>query len=447
MRLWLSGVLTNTNSKRIQKKEKWSDIISALNLDLSQPVNYVSAEQIKQISREEPRLMAKMDRYEQLPKVFRDNNVVLFPISRRGYAIVKGKGYHELEEITEKPATHVTQYPMPQSIANFESEQVFLNRVYSTGLIERFAKLSGLSAPLQIRIDTPSFDFRLDKSIISVDRAQIEIDAITENHDTLITIEAKIGVPATFNIRQIYYPFRTFLQKKKKVRNLLFCFEPVKSVYMFWEYEFSPYNIIDNIRLVQHKKYQIKVSKLLSAKQFQNVLPVKEKIKIPQADKIEKIIQFPLRIADGYDTSEKMRGVFGFTLRQSSYYRHAAEILGLVRNDRYRYKLTDRGEEYLRMPAEKKSNFICKLILEFPIINSIFLDVSSDPGKVISKHDIIQSLKRRSDITGDTLLRRTRTITSWFKWIRNNLGIVEVDTDGNIRFSRQMVRKVTKKRC
>jgi hypothetical protein len=43
--------------------------------------------------------MAKMDRYEQLPKVFRDNNIVLFPVSRKGYAIVKGKGYHELEEM------------------------------------------------------------------------------------------------------------------------------------------------------------------------------------------------------------------------------------------------------------------------------------------------------------------------------------------------------------
>jgi hypothetical protein len=131
-----------------------------------------------------------------------------------------------------------------------------------------------------------------------------------------------------------------------------------------------------------------------------------------------------------------MVGVFGFTIRQSSYYRHAAEILGLVRNDRYRYKLTDKGEEYLKLPAEKKSSFVCKLILEFPIINSIFLEISSDPSKLITKQDIVRLLKRQSDITGDTLLRRTRT---WFKWIRNNLGIVEVDMKGNVRFSRQMM--------
>jgi hypothetical protein len=117
--------------------------------------------------------MAKMDRFEQLYKIFKNNNLVLFPISRRGYAIVRGKGYHELEEITDKAATHITQYPMPQSIADFESEQVFLNRAYSTGLVERFAQLSGLSAPLQIRIDTPTFNFRLGKSTLCVSIADV----------------------------------------------------------------------------------------------------------------------------------------------------------------------------------------------------------------------------------------------------------------------------------
>jgi hypothetical protein len=320
---------------------------------------------------------------------------------------------------------------MPQSIADFESEQVFLNRAYSTGLIERFAQLSSLSAPLQIRIDTPTFNFRVGKSTLCVDRAQIEIDAITESPDTLVTIEAKIGISTTFNIRQIYYPFRTFLSKKKKVRNFLFCFEPVESTYMLWEYEFNPYDRLDCIRLVQCKKYQIRVSKSLSAKQFQNVSPVEEKIKIPQADKIEKIIQFPLKIAEGYDTSEKMMGVFGFTSRQSSYYRHAAETLGLVRNDRYIYRLTDRGEEYLRFPAEKKSSFICKLLLEFPIINSIFLEVSSDPKKVITKQDIIYLLKRKSDITGDTLFRRCPGVEIRFP-LTHNLLLFSYDPERHI---------------
>jgi hypothetical protein len=177
---------------------------------------------------------------------------------------------------------------------------------------------------------------------------------------------------------------------------------------------------------------------MCSQLKFTNIR-TREDLVIPQADDVNKIIQFPLKVYEGYNTSGKMESVFDFTNRQSSYYRHASEILGLVEsNDRHRYKLTHKGEEYFKLPTEKRSNFICRLLLEFPIMNEIFLDISSDRDKSITKQDIIDLLKKKSDLTGSTLERRARTITSWFRWIRNNLGIVEVDRYGRIRISRQM---------
>jgi hypothetical protein len=76
---------SDIKDKPIRKKEKWSDIISRLNIDISKPVNHVTAKQIKQTSNEEPRLMAKMDRLEDVPKIFKDNNLFLLPISRKEY--------------------------------------------------------------------------------------------------------------------------------------------------------------------------------------------------------------------------------------------------------------------------------------------------------------------------------------------------------------------------
>jgi hypothetical protein len=107
-------------------------------------------------------------------------------------------------------------------------------------------------------------------------------------------------------------------------------------------------------------------------------------------------------------------------------------------DDRHRYKLTDKGEAYFKLSAEKRSKFVCRLLLEFPIINEIFLDISSDTDKSVTKQDIIDLLKKKSGLTGSTLERRARTIRSWFRWIRNNLGIVEVDRYGRIRISRQL---------
>jgi hypothetical protein len=78
------------------------------------------------------------------------------------------------------------------------------------------------------------------------------------------------------------------------------------------------------------------------------------------------------------------------------------------------------------------------LLLEFPLINNIFIEISTDKNKIISKQQIIELLKKKSDLSGSTLGRRSQTIISWFKWIRNNLGIVEVDKNGDIRIARQM---------
>jgi hypothetical protein len=71
-------------------------------------------------------------------------------------------------------------------------------------------------------------------------------------------------------------------------------------------------------------------------------------------------------------------------------------------------------------------------------MNEIFIDISSDRNRAISKQEIIGLLRKKSDLTGDTLLRRARTIVSWFRWIQTNLGIVEVDRNKNIRISRQL---------
>ena len=123
-------------------------------------------------------------------------------------------------------------------------------------------------------------------------------------------------------------------------------------------------------------------------------------------------------------------------IARSLYYRHASEILGLVSRDQNgRYKLTNRGVEYLRLSSQRKSQYLCKLLLEFPIVNQVFLDISIEPGKVIKRQHIVDLLKKNSRLTGSTLGRRAQTIISWLKWIRNNLGIVEVNKNGDIRIS------------
>ena len=129
-----------------------------------------------------------------------------------------------------------------------------------------------------------------------------------------------------------------------------------------------------------------------------------------------------------------MRAVLGFVNRQSSYYRQAAEMLGLVEiTEGYRYRLTEKGEKLVKLSGQARSSFVCKLLLQFPIINEIFLEISSDRNRAITSKEIGNLIVRNSGISGSTVMRRSRTIISWFKWIRNNLGIVDVDSSGTIK--------------
>jgi hypothetical protein len=335
-----------------RKIEKWSGIISQLNIDLSKSINYVTSKQIKQITNEDPRLMAKMDKIENLPGIFRENSLFLLPVSRKEYAIVKGIGYHKLETTSDvKPITHVTRVPFPASL-KAESEGVLLEYANSCGLLGKVTGTPNLIQTFRGRTTTPKFSFDVNGSQLTVQHAQIEVDTGFENSEEIILFEAKIGVPTSFGIRQLYYPFRTAYQgqNKKTVRVFFFCLKQDrdKRLYLFWEYKFDPYDSLESIKLVHSKQYQVKVSHRLSIKAYQNVRPMEIKKEIPQADDVNKISEFPLRVFEGYDTADKIKYVFGFVNRQSSYYRQASEILGLVSRDNHgRYRLADMGEEYL----------------------------------------------------------------------------------------------------
>jgi hypothetical protein len=384
--------------------------------------------------------MAKMDTLDDLPRVFRDNNIFLLPVNRQEYVLVRGNGYHHLEEMMHsKPTSFKTSFPFPTSALEVESEGIYLDYAHSCGLLADFSKLSNLHLSFRGRRTTPRFSFDVSGSTIEVNSAQIEVDAVYENVDKIVIVEAKIRVPNSFSIRQLYYPFRTFHAKKKPVRNFFFCFDPSQQRYLLWEYEFNPQSSLESIHLIQSKQYKVKVADVVSVREYQNVRPTPMKLNIPQADDVNKILQFPFRVFEGYDTSEKMIKAFGFVQRQSSYYRQAAEILGLVRLERNdKYKLTDIGEQYLKLSEMDKANFICKLLLEFPVMHEIFLQISIDPTKTFNKQDIADLLRQKSHLTGSTLGRRAQTIISWFKWIRNNLGIVDVKKDNTIQIARQL---------
>lgn len=167
---------TNQSLQISRKIEKWSEIVSQLQIDVSKPINHITAKQIKQITNEDARLMAKIDRIEGLPRVFRENKLFLLPVSRKEYAIVRGEGYHKLESITDtKRITHTTQLPISASFLKAESEGVLLEYANSCGLLEKVTGRQNLIQTFRCRTTTPKFSFDVNKSRVNVDVCVIKL--------------------------------------------------------------------------------------------------------------------------------------------------------------------------------------------------------------------------------------------------------------------------------
>lgn len=379
--------------------------------------------------------MAKMDRIESLPDIFIHNDVFLLPVSRSKYAVVRGSGHHKPEQFQTKPEVYRTSKAFPSSAIGIEGESIFLDYANSCGLLEELCGDTNLMPSVRGRTTTPQFTFSVSGNNLEVNRAQIEIDASYESQEQLLIFEAKIGLPSSFSIKQLYYPYRTFMEKKT-IRIFFFCFIPNGRYYTFWEYGFGKYDDFNSIRLLRHKVYQIRVSKVVPVKSFQNILPSPKLKDIPQADDVNKIMLFPFMVSEGYDSARKMVEAFAFDIRQSSYYRQAAEILGLVRREKNRYKITAKGESLIRLPSKDKYTYMVRLLLDFPVLNEIFLGVTAE-NRRYSRNDIIHLLKLKSHITGDTLRRRTQTVIAWFRWIKNNVGLLNVEPDGTIVHQQQ----------
>jgi hypothetical protein len=143
--------------------------------------------------------------------------------------------------------------------------------------------------------------------------------------------------------------------------------------------QFDPTNDFEAIKFVNF--YSFKLNKKKKGKYIVNVTPKPEKINIPQADDLEKVFLIVEKVSQGFDDSRKISESLKIVKRQSSYYKHAGELLGIIKLNENKYEVTPLGDEYLKLTSEERKNFVCKLILKFHIINEIFYYLISNKIK------------------------------------------------------------------
>lgn len=386
----------------------------------------------------EARLMTKFDVQRQLPRVFSENELAILPITRGSYIIGKFKIFEKIKNNKSLETIGIDRPLGIESIdiENISSETTALLCANICGIFNNFFDETQLTHTIGGRMGSGDFSFYISGLSIDVSKSQIEIDGGFESERYIYLVEVKNLIHEDFLIRQIYYPFKAWLNKleekriAKKVRNIFLTYSD--GLFYLREYEFQNKNDPTSIKIVNEAKYSI-VKDSLSMEQLQHIVSSTEIIEdpelpFPQSDDIEKTINLCelLYYREQGMTKLQVTEEFGFVPRQAEYYGNSARYLGLVQYVDKEYTLTPIGEKIFSKPLKQRQFEIVKLILSrepFNIVMKYYLDKGHCPTK-----DEVKALTENCKLYGvgkntSTFGRRCSTIISWINWILDRVEV------------------------
>lgn len=139
---------------------------------------------------------------------------------------------------------------------------------------------------------------------------------------------------------------------------------------------------------------------------------------IPQANVLNDVIKVVEAVGQGAYTYQDLALAIGKHERQGRYYRLAAELIGMIKNDGTNHsKLTEKGTEFLSLGPNSRNLFLTNAVLSNKAILAVFDFILNNPR--CSRLMIIDSLIQ-SNISPSVANRRISTIIRWLE----DLGII-----------------------
>ena len=314
---------------------------------------------------------------------------------------------------------------------NIYSESNALNVALLSGMIKD-AIGEEVVETIQGKMRATGFEFTIDGEYglqsITIEKPAMEIDGGYEGKENVVLIEAKNYMPDDFIIRQLYYPYRHWINKvNKHIIPVFFGYE--NGIYNFFVYEFEDINNYNSLTLKDIKRFIIsnETSEEIKLKIFNNVQLQEEKtqseIPFPQADSFAKVLGL-LDIIEENLNSEDVAEFYEFDTRQGSYYLAAAKYLGLIEGNYGKYKLTKDGLAIINVDTKSRNEQLILLILKhkvFYFTYKYYLENKALPNKKF----IIALMKKHTDIPelnkdgkeNEVFNRRASTVRGWVQWI------------------------------
>ena len=200
----------------------------------------IDADTMKEITKYEPRLLAKIDSKCKLPFVMLNNGLSLLAIENGRYRISKENPFITIPSISNKeinPIKKVNGSVVFDNIDNVSyNEQTALHLMHYNNVLDHI--FGEKTVPVMGGMRRGSFDFRLGATNFGINNVQIDTDGCYEGATTINVVEVKRSVVATANLRQLLYP-KLMLEKNynstKKINVWLMTFDNEK-VYNFYKF-------------------------------------------------------------------------------------------------------------------------------------------------------------------------------------------------------------------
>lgn len=422
------------------KDQKWDQMFESYDL-----LGKVDAEGFVDITAEqfhklhfEPRLLTKHDHSSQVPAIMAKHGLTLLTLSKSAWRLGHFEIFASLPNWTSPAEGEIQVFSLPGWVKSIDpnritGEPVALSAAFTSGILQEFCG-ADLAPTINGRHSAGSFAFEVTDSVhgaaqLHVASPQIEVDAGYESPQALWLFEAKLHLPSDFNLRQLYYPFRTWRERITK---------PVRTVYMTYangvfdlcEYEFTEPSQLSSHAFMARSRFMInavfpKEAEVVALAKASagTALHVQTQAPYPQADDFERVIDLvSFLMSDDHQTRESIAANYDFDPRQSEYYFNAARYLGLaesveVSGGGWR-RATPAAIAIMELPYREQRLKFAERALAVPPVAAVYLEaVAGTPPTVARTQELLEASPASQGLSGSTLGRRSQTVNAWVHWL------------------------------
>ena len=392
----------------------WEEIFSELPIvERVNATGYfdITADQIKAISKREPRLMAKIDYREHIPPVMHKQGMAILAIANGTYRIGRFDPFIDIEPVSivtpssfAFPGNIITLNP--QKLAH---ESAALDAALVSGILH---EVFGEDVALTIRGRTrsPDFVFPLNGINFPISGVQIEVDGGYEGATSVNLVEAKVGPRDNLSVRQLIYPqlaWESVIGKRKAVKTFI-CFfqEPIL--------RFIPVVYENGVCSADHSNELAFILEPIAKLNLASInanpnaaYPVLD-VPFPQADNFDTVLaMFNIVVNEEEISKDSLLLEFDLTMRQITYYSDALKWMGLVDIKQATVSITPEGRAIAALTHAEKMKRLAEIIFCEPIFNFVL----RKPGQ-----EVPMRLYERWGMTGTTPARRMSTVRAWVNY-------------------------------